>query len=117
MSNSQLNKLKAGVVNATEVTDTHVSMLCKAFANHLSANRKIPKTQLSNMIRLGAFFLMDFLGSSVRAMLQIPGIIKSVSRGKSIPKALLGTGSSLANIKINIPLPFMVLGLTLTNNE
>ena len=70
LCNSQLNKLKSGIKNDTEVTlkissnvvgnsndennflhkllltNTQVSRLCKAFANNSSANIKISKTQL-----------------------------------------------------------------------
>ena len=66
LSNSQLNKLKSGIKNGTEVTLkllsnivgdandennfphklllTQVSKLCKAFANGSSANMKLSKT-------------------------------------------------------------------------
>ena len=71
MSNSQLNKLKSGMKNGTEVTlnlssnligdsygktnfphkllltNRQVSRLRKAFANNSSANIKLSKTQLS----------------------------------------------------------------------
>ena len=74
MSNSQLNKLKSGIKNGTEVTlnlssnlignsndetnfshkllltDTQVSKIRKAFANGSSANIKFSKTQLPKMI-------------------------------------------------------------------
>ena len=70
LSNSQLNKLKSGIKNGTEVTfklssnvvggfnnknnfprklllsNTQVSRVCKAFTNYSSANIKISKTQL-----------------------------------------------------------------------
>ena len=70
MSNSQLDKLKSGIKNSTEVTfkissnvvgdsdnknnfphellltNTQVSKLCKAFANGSSAKIKLSKTQL-----------------------------------------------------------------------
>ena len=69
LSNSQLNKLKSGIKNGTEVTlkissnvvgdsndennfshkllltNTQVSRLCKAFANGSSANIKLSKIQ------------------------------------------------------------------------
>ena len=69
LSNSQLNKLKSGIRNGTEVTfnvssnvigsstdgasfphkwllsNTRVSRICKAFANGSSANIKVPKAQ------------------------------------------------------------------------
>ena len=68
LSNSQLNKLKSGIVNGTKVTlnlssnlikslndesnfphkqlltDTQVSRICKAFANGSSANIKFSKS-------------------------------------------------------------------------
>ena len=80
MPNSQRNKLKSGITNDTKVTlnllsnvignskneissllklsltNTQVSRLCKTFANKLSANIKLWKTQLSKMVRLGGFF-------------------------------------------------------------
>ena len=78
LSNSQLNKLKSGIKNGTEVTlnlssnvirnsndetnfphkllltDTQVSKTCKALANDSSANIKFSKTQLSE-IQSGRF--------------------------------------------------------------
>ena len=72
MSNSQLNKLKPGIKNGTEVTlklssnivddsndektcphklllnNTQVSRRRKAFANNSSVNTKLSKTQLHN---------------------------------------------------------------------
>ena len=74
LSNSQLNKLKSGIKNNTEVTlkissnivgdsndennfvqkllltNTQVSKLCKAFANGSSANVKLSKTQLHKIV-------------------------------------------------------------------
>ena len=69
LSNSQLNKFKWAIKNETEVvlrlpsniigdnetnfthklllTNIQVSNLCKAFANHLSADIRLSKTQLS----------------------------------------------------------------------
>ena len=79
MSNSQLNKLKSGPKNGTEVTvklspnvagdsndeknfwhkllltNTQVSRLRKAFANGSSANIKLSKTQLYKIGQLGSF--------------------------------------------------------------
>ena len=77
LSNSQLNKLKYGIKNGTEVTlnlssnlignssgeinlphhslltDTQISKICKAFANGSQANIKLSKTQLSKIVQLG----------------------------------------------------------------
>ena len=73
LSNLQLNKLKSGIKNGTEVTlylssnvagdsndetnfpqllltNTQVSRLRKAFANNSSANMKLPKTQFSGRL-------------------------------------------------------------------
>ena len=74
LSTSQLNKLKSGIKNGTEVTlnlssnligssndktnflhkllltNTQVPKICKAFANGLSANTKFSETQLSNIV-------------------------------------------------------------------
>ena len=77
MSNLQLNQLKSGIKNGTEVTldslsntvgesndknnvlhkllltNTQVSKLCKAFANGSSANIKLSKTQFHSIRRIG----------------------------------------------------------------
>ena len=77
LSNSQLNKFNSAIKNETEVvlrlssniigdnktdfshklllTNRQVSNLRKTFANHLSADMKLSKTQLSKMIQLGVF--------------------------------------------------------------
>ena len=73
LSNSQINKLKSGIKNGTEITlrissiivgdsnnennflhkllltNTQVSRLCKTFANGLSANIKLSKTQMQKI--------------------------------------------------------------------
>ena len=79
LSNSQLNELKSGIKNGTQVTlnlswnvigdsndetnflhnllstDTQVSRLHKAFVNGSSAGIKSSKTQLPKMLQLGGF--------------------------------------------------------------
>ena len=77
LSNSQLNKFKSAIKNENEVvlrlssnmigdnetnflhelllTNRQVSNLRKPFANHLSADIKLSKTQLSKMIKSGGF--------------------------------------------------------------
>ena len=77
LSNSQHNKFKSAIKNETEVvlrllsnmigdnetnfphklllTNRQVSDLREAFANHLSADIKLSKTQLSKMIQSGGF--------------------------------------------------------------
>ena len=77
LSNSQLNKLKSAVKNESEVvlrlssnmvgddetnfphklllTNRQVVNLRKAFANYISTNIKLSKTQISKMIKSGGF--------------------------------------------------------------
>ena len=83
LSNSQLNKLKLGLKNGTEITlklssnvvgdandennfphkllltNTQVSRLHKVFANNSSANIKLSKTKLHKIGQSGGF-LVDF---------------------------------------------------------
>ena len=85
LCNSQLNKLKSGIKNGTEVTlnllsnlignsnyetnflhkllltDTQVSRICKAFANGSSSNIKFSKTQFSKIIQSRRGFVPFFL--------------------------------------------------------
>ena len=78
LSNSQLNKFRSAIKVETEVvlrlssnmigdnetnfphklllTNRQVSNLCKAFANHSSADIKLSKTRLSRMIQSRGFF-------------------------------------------------------------
>ena len=78
LSNSQLNKLKFALKNKSEIvlrlssnmigddetsdphkfflTNRQVGNLRKAFANYLSTDIKLSKTQLSKIIQLGGFF-------------------------------------------------------------
>ena len=79
LSNSQLSKLKSAIKNETDVvlrlssnmignsddntnfphelllTNRQVANLCKAFANHTSADIKLSETQLSKRIQSGGF--------------------------------------------------------------
>ena len=96
LSNSQLNKFKSAIKSETEVvlklssniigddetnfphklllTNRQVSNLCKAFANHSSADMKLSKTQLSKMIQLGGF-LGSFLGPLLKTGLPLIKIL------------------------------------------
>ena len=89
LSNLQLNKLKSGIKNGTEVTlkyssnfdgdsnnendfpckllltNTQVSKLCKAFTNGSSANIKLSKTQLHKIGQSGGL-LGRYLGSLLK---------------------------------------------------
>ena len=88
LCNSQLNKLKSGIKNGTELTlnlssnlirnsnnetnfphklllnDTQVSRIRKASANVLSANIKFSRTQLSKMVQLG-WFITDEIEEAI----------------------------------------------------
>ena len=99
LSNSQLNKLKSGIKNDTQVTinlssnpvgesndetnyphkllliNTQVSNINKAFPNELSANIKFPKLQLSRMIQLGGF-LSRLLGLLLKSGLPVIGNVR-----------------------------------------
>ena len=96
LSNSQLNKLKSGIKNNTEVslkissnvigdsndennfprklllTNTKVSRLCKAFASNSSANIKLSKTQLHKMGYSGGL-LGRLLGPLLKTRLSLIG--------------------------------------------
>ena len=103
MSNSQLNKLKSGIQNYTEVTlklssnvvgdsndeniiphkllltNTQVSKLRKAFASNSSANIKLSKTQLPKIGQSGGF-VGRLLGSLLKTDLPLmKNALKSLS--------------------------------------
>ena len=92
LSNSQHKKLKSAIKNKTEVfsrlssnmisdnetnfshklllTNRQVSNLRKVFANYLSADIKLSKTQLSHMIQSGGF-LGRLLGPLLKEVLPL----------------------------------------------
>ena len=107
LSNSQLNKFKSAIKNETEVvlrlsfnmlgdnetdfplklllTNRQVSNLCKAFANHLSADIKLSKTQLSKIIQSGGF-LVRLLGPLLKTGLPLlKNVIKPLAKSVLIP--------------------------------
>ena len=116
LSNSQLNKLKSAIKNETEVvlrlssnmigddetnfphklllTNRQVSNLRKAFANHLSADIKLSKTQLSKMIQSGGF-LGGLLGPLLKTGLPpIKNVIKSLTKSVLNPLGLTAAASA-----------------------
>ena len=116
LSNSQLNKLKSETKNETEVvlrlsskmigdnetnfpqklllTNRQVSNLRKAFANYLSTNIKLSKTQLSKMIQSGGF-LGRLLGRLLKAGLPlIKNVIKPLAKSVLIPLGLTAAASA-----------------------
>ena len=116
LSNSQLNKLKSAIKNEIEVvlrlssnmigdnetnfphklllTNRQVSNLRKAFANHLSADIKLSKTQLSKMIQSGGF-LGRLLGPLLKTGLPlIKNVIKPLAKSILIPLGLTAAASA-----------------------
>ena len=116
LSNSQLNKFKSAMKNENEVvlrlssnmigdnetnfphklllTNRQVSNLRKAFANHLSADIKLSKTQLSKMIQSGGF-LGRLLGPLLKTGLPlIKNVIKPLAKSVLIPLGLTAAASA-----------------------
>ena len=124
LSNSQLNKLKSAIKNESEVvlrlssnmigdsndktnfphelllTNRQVANLCKAFANDLSTDIKLSKTQLSKMIQSGGF-LGRLLGPLLKTGLPlIKNVIKPLAKSFLIPLGLT-TAESAADSGIH----------------
>ena len=109
LSNSQLNKLKSGIKNDTEVTlktssnvvrdsndennfphrllltNTQVSKLRKAFANGSSGNIKLSKSQLHKIGQSGGF-LGRHIGTLLKTGLPLIGnVLKQLAKRALIP--------------------------------
>ena len=116
LSNSQRNKLKSAIKNETEVvlrlssnmigdnetnfphklllTNRQAANLRKAFANHLSTDIKLSKTQLSKMIQSGGF-LGRLLGPLLKTGLPlIKNVIKPLAKSILIPLGLTAAAST-----------------------
>ena len=118
LSNSQLNKLKSGIKNSTEVTskissnvvgdsndennfphkllltNTQVSRLCKAFASNSSTNIKLSKTQLDKIGQSGGF-LGRHLGPLVKTRLPLmKKVLKPLAKSVLIPLGLRAAASA-----------------------
>ena len=112
LSNSQLNKLKSAIKNETDVvlrissnmignsddktsfphrlllTNRQVANLHKAFANYLSTDIKLSKTQLSKMIQSGGF-LGRLLGPLLKTALPLmKDVIQPLAKSVLIPLGL-----------------------------
>ena len=82
------------------LTNRQVSNLLKAFANHLSADIKLVKTQLSKMIQSGGF-LSRLLGPLLKIGLPlIKNAIKPLAKSVLIPVQLT-TAASAADAGIH----------------
>ena len=118
LSNSQLNKLKSAIKNETDVvlrlssnmignsgdntnfphelllTNRQVASLCKAFANHLSTDIKLSKTQLSKMIQ-SVGFLGRLLGPLLKTgLLLMKRVIKPLAKSVLVPLGLTAAASA-----------------------
>ena len=116
LSNSQLNKFTSAIKNETEVvlrlpsnmigdnetifpnklllTNTQVSNLRKAFANHLSADIELSKTRLSKMMQ-SVGFLGRLLGPLLKTGLPlIKNVINPLAKSVLIPLGLTAAVSA-----------------------
>ena len=118
LSNSQLNKLKSSIKNETDVvlrissnmvdnsnvntnfphelllTNRQVANIRKAFANHLSTDIKLSKTQLSKVIQSGGF-LDRLLGPLLKTGLRlIKSVIKPLAKSVLLPLRLTAVASA-----------------------
>ena len=76
------------------LTNIQVANPCKAFANYLSTDIKLSKTQLSKMIQLG-WFLGRLLGPSLKTELPlIKNVIKPLAKSVLIPLGLTSAASA-----------------------
>ena len=140
LSNSQLNKLKSAIKDKTEVvlilssnmiggnetnfphklllTNRQVANLRKAFANYLSIDTKLSKTQLSKMIQSGGF-----LGRLLSPLLKtglplIKNVIKPLAKSVLIPLGLTVAASAAdARIHQKILGSGNMTKLIISNNE
>ena len=76
------------------LTNRQVLHLCKAFANHLPADIKLSKTQLSKVIQSG-----EFLGRSLGPLLKtglslLSNVIKPLAKSVLIPLGLIAEASA-----------------------
>ena len=118
LTNSQLNKLKSAIKNETEtdlrlssnmtsnpndetnfphkllLTNAQIAQLRKVFANNLTVNVTLSKTQLSKMIQSGGF-LGRLLGPLLKKGLPlIKNAIQPLAKSVSVPLALTAAASA-----------------------
>ena len=116
LSNSQLNKLKSAIKNKSEVvlrllsnmigdhktnfphklllTNRQVANLCKGFANYLSTDIKLSKTQITKMILSG--FLGRFLGPLLKTGSPLlKNVTKPLAKSILIPLGLTAADAGI----------------------
>ena len=80
------------------LTNRQVSNLRKAFANYLSTDIKLSKTQRSRMIQSGGFF-GRLLGPSLKTGLPlIKNVIKPLAKSVLVPLGLIAAATADAGI-------------------
>ena len=86
------------------LNNIQVSRTPKAFANGSSGNTKLSKVQLYKTMQSRGILelLMDKLKPATRIAFEVPGIIDSINKGKSIPNCILDARYNLVNNKINV---------------
>ena len=116
LSNSRFNKFKSAIKNETEVvlrlssnmigdnetnfphklllTNRQVSNLRKAFGNHLSADIKLLKTQLSKMIQSGGFLGRLLCPLLKTGLPMIKNVVKPLAKSVLIPLGLTAAASA-----------------------
>ena len=111
LSNSQLNKLKSAIKKSFIkfcqdsnnennfphtflLTNTQVSKLRKAFPNNSSANMKLSKTQLHNIVQSGGF-LGRLLEPLLKTGLSLRGnVLKTLAKSLLIPLELMAVSTT-----------------------
>ena len=118
LSNSQHSKLKSAIKNENDIvlrlssnmvgnsndntnfphelllTNRQVENIRKAFANHLSTDVELSKTQLSKMIQSGGF-LGRLLGPLLKTGLPLmKSVIKPLAKSVLIPSGLMAAASA-----------------------
>ena len=117
LSNSQLSKLKSAIKNENDVvlrlssnivgnsndntnfphelllTNRQVQNIRKAFANHLSTDIKLSKTQLSKMMQSGRF-LGRILGPLLKSGLPLMKSVEPLAKSVLIPLGLTEAASA-----------------------
>ena len=141
LSNLQLNKLKLGIKNNTEVTfkissnvvgdsndennfphkllltNTQVSKVCKAFAIGSSANLKLSKTQLHKMGQSGEF-VGRLLGQLLKTELPLmKNVLEPLAKSVLLPLALTSAASAADATIHKKMLGSVVTTLIISNEE
>ena len=99
------------------VTNTQVSMLCKAFATGSSSNIKFSKINLSKMVQLGGF-----LGRLLRTLLKaglllIGNVLKPLAKSVFMPSELTAAAAAATNTAIQTKIFGLGITALIFSNE